>query len=335
MKTLTWVIVSAFLVALVWLLTAQVLISVDLPTKLSSLRGDKRFDFAALAPAGMSGLPMTENYSARDRSLMGYRHYRAASGSHVKIYLLHSAGWQGMEFHALASSLANTAGADVYVPDLRGQGGSPMTRGDIQYEGQLVDDVADLIKATAEPGDIIIVGGHSEGGGLAARFAASPYGAKANGYIMLAPVISASFPASRPDLGGWAKPLSKRMFGLKMLNLVGLHWSDNETVVQYALPSSLRDGNMGYTVTADYSWRLYKGMRMVSADGSDFSSITRPFVIISGADDTVIIPDAYKGAVSAFTKSGEFQVVDGENHLSIVNSAKTLAIIQNWMAQLH
>ena len=335
MKTLAWIASVIVTVLTVILLVAQALVSTDKPIDAIKLRGDQRFDFKLLNPSESVFFPRIENYSARDNTLLGYRHYKSKSHSNIRVYFLHSAGWQGMEFNMLASRLAYTFGvSDVYVPDLRGHGGSPVRRGEIEYEGQLEDDLADLIKRTSKPGDIIIVGGHSEGGGLAVRFASSAYGSIVKGYILLAPVLSLEFPTSRTDLGGWIKPLTQRIFGLEVLNAVGLHWLDDSIAAQYAIPSSLRDGDLGYTVTTNYSWRLLKSMQTRNNDGSDLATIKVPLLVISGANDTVIFPEKSKPAIERFIKSGEYQIIDGENHLSIVNSPKTLAIIQNWMAKL-
>lgn len=335
MKIATWLASVIFMIAVGVLLTAQILISTDEPTKESGLVGDSRFNFASLTPPNLAGLPTIRNFQARDQTLLGYRFYGSSKDTPIKLYLLHSAGWQGMEFNTLANALAYQDGiADVFVPDLRGQGGSPAHRGNADYTGQLEDDLADLIKATAQKGDIIIIGGHSEGGGLAARFAAGPYSKLVKGTILLAPVISLSFPASRPDLGGWVKPLKKRLLGLSILHAGGLHWSDHETAIQYAIPSPLRDGPLGYTVTTGYSWTLMRAMQTREADGSDFKKLQTPLLVIAGSDDSVIFPGKLKDSIGKFTNHGEYEIISGENHLGVVNSPKTLTIIQNWMAKL-
>lgn len=336
MKYLIWISSIVFTAFCGWLLTAQILVSRQDPVSHTRLRGDERFDFSQLVPEGTSGLPLLQNYTARDGTLLAFRRYRSARPTHVKLYLLHSAGWQGMEFHSLASAIAYKAGdADVYTPDLRGHGSSPLRRGDITYEGQLADDLADLIDQTAGKDDIVVIGGHSEGGGLAARFAGSPYGGRARGYIFLAPVLSIDFAASRPDLGGWVQVLDRRMLGIRMLHSLALTWADGETVCQYALPSSLRGGPLGYTATTDYSWRLFASMQTRQGDGSDLKGVAAPMLFITGREDSVVYPDRFETALKGIVSKGEYQVVDQENHLGIVNSRKTLAIVQDWLAKLN
>ena len=73
-----------------------------------------------------------------------------------------------------------------------------------------------------DPKAMLIVGGHSSGGGLAIRFAGSQYGHKANAYLLLAPFLKYNAPTTQSDSGGWAKPYTGRIIGLAMLNSIGI-----------------------------------------------------------------------------------------------------------------
>jgi non-heme chloroperoxidase len=125
----------------------------------------------------------------------------------------------------LAEFLSSEGLAQVFTPDLRGHGHTPERRGDVDYIGQLEDDLADLIALVRKvnPNAMLIVGGHSSGGGLAVSFAGSRYGDQAEAYILLSPFLKYNAPTTRSDSGGWAHPYTGRIVGLTMLNNLGIH----------------------------------------------------------------------------------------------------------------
>jgi alpha-beta hydrolase superfamily lysophospholipase len=112
----------------------------------------------------------------------------------------HGSGWHGMKFHGLAKELATRA--DVVVPDLRGHGVTPHRRGDIDYINQLEDDLADLIKATAQPSQKVVVLGHSSAGGLVVRFAGGEHCEIIDHAVLLAPFLKHNAPTTRENSGG-------------------------------------------------------------------------------------------------------------------------------------
>lgn len=133
--------------------------------------------------------------------------------------------------------------AQVYTPDLRGHGHAPIKRGDIDYVGQLEDDLADFIATIrkAHPHALLLMGGHSSGGGLAIRFAGSRYGKLAHGYVLLSPFLKYNAPTMRANSGGWATPYTARIIGLTMLNNVGIHWFDALPAIRFNMPEAFRE----------------------------------------------------------------------------------------------
>lgn len=75
----------------------------------------------------------------------------------------------GKQFDGRAARMADTA--DVLVPDLRWHGVAPARRSDIDYMGQVEDDLADRDAARAVPKQMVVLPGHASGGGLVVRFA--------------------------------------------------------------------------------------------------------------------------------------------------------------------
>lgn len=89
-----------------------------------------------------SSLPKLKSFKARDGSDLAYRHYPANSDKIV--ILLHGAGWHSQYFLPLAEFLSSEGSAQVYTPDLRGHGLNPKRRGDVDYIGQLEDDLLSI-----------------------------------------------------------------------------------------------------------------------------------------------------------------------------------------------
>lgn len=335
LKTIGSLSLAAIGLAFAVIFALQSMIALNRPVDLADLKGDPRFARPASAAARDIALPTVQNFEARDRSLVGYRLFRSSKQSHIKLYLLHSEAYDELELAPLAAGIAYDAGlADVITTNIRGHGESPRQRGDTSYVGQPTDDLEDLIASTARPGDIVVIGGHSEGAAVAARLATAERGPKIDGVIFIAPVLTSGFPANRPNLGGWLMPLKWRMTALSVQNAVGLHWSDDETAVQYAVPISVREKGLGYAVTTDYSWRLYQSMQMRNADASDLARLKAPLLVITGTADQMLDVERLKPALERFVKGGDYAQVEGETHFGLVKSTQTLAIIQNWLAKL-
>jgi predicted alpha/beta-fold hydrolase len=117
----------------------------------------------------LTELPALSRYTARDGTQLAYRVY--PGNGEQEAVPIHGSGTESSVMNALAKTL-QTAGATVYAPDLRGHGSSGR-RGDIDYIGQLDDDLADLI-ATIRPelaNAALTLIGFSGGGAFTIRIA--------------------------------------------------------------------------------------------------------------------------------------------------------------------
>lgn len=172
----------------------------------------------------LTGLPTLSRYTSRDGTPLAYRSY--PGGDEQVAVLIHGSGTESSVMNALAKTL-NVAGATVYAPDLRGHGSSGR-RGDIDYIGQLDDDLADLIAAIRpdHPNSAITLIGFSGGGAFTIRIAGGPYGNLFNRFIVIDPAIVYPSPLARPNAGGWATPYIPRIVALMALNKIGIHRFD-------------------------------------------------------------------------------------------------------------
>ena len=273
-------------------------------------------------------IPQLMTFGARDGQQLAYRYYPAQSDK--VIILLHGSGSHSKYLLPLAKFISSEGLAQVYTPDLRGHGATPERRGDVDYIGQLEDDLADFIAMIRKdnPNAMFIVGGHSSGGGLAIRFAGSQYGNQADAYMLLSPYLAYDAPTVRPNSGGWARPYTGRIIGLIMLNNVGIQWFNDLTVIEFDMPAEARDGtetlSYTYRLNTSYAPRDYK---------KDLSAITQPLLVVVGSADEAFFADQFEPVISQYTKV-KVKLVNDVTHMGVVVSPKVQPVIKEWLADL-
>lgn len=286
--------------------------------------------------ANAVALPPLVQYQARDGEQLDYRFYESSKPTDKILVLVHGSGWHGQQFGNMATFLAKQGVSHVVTPDLRGHGASPARRGDVDYIGQLEDDLADLIGVLNKtyPHTSIILGGHSSGGGLVLRYAGSKYGKDINAYLLMAPFLKYNAPTTRENSGGWARPLTRRIIGLTMLNAFGVRQLNHLPVIQFNMPGQIRNGPLGHTATLNYSYRLNTSYAPRSDFEADLAAMTQPFFLIAGSEDEAFYADKYEPVISKQTKSGLYEIIPGQSHLGIVQDEASHYLIADWIDQL-
>lgn len=284
------------------------------------LSGAGGLEFASTAGGALeASVPLTP-YTTRDGSVLMQRDYGRSEQDAPLLILLHGSGWHGLQFDALALQLSTVA--HVVVPDLRGHGPDPMVRGDVGYLGQLEDDVADLIALHRVDGQKVVLAGHSSGGGLVVRFAGGDSGNLIDGAVLLAPFLKYNAPTTRPNSGGWAQPLTRRIIGLSMLNALNVRLLNDKIVIQFNFPSRVLTGPLGDTATTAYSYRLNTSFAPRSDYLADVAALPR-FLLIAGSEDEAFVAEGYQPLMSAVTDRGRYLLVQGASHLAVVDAPET------------
>ena len=276
-----------------------------------------------------STMPRLERFSARDGTELAYRHYPARGTASGKIaVLVHGSSGSSPAVHALADALA-ARGVETYAPDIRGHGGSG-TRGDIAFIGQLENDLEDLVAVMRKtsPKEPLILLGHSAGGGFALRIASSPIGSLFARTVLLAPYLGYDAPTNRPNSGGWASADIPRFLALSVLRRFGIDCCEALPTLAFAVPP-----NSERILASTYSYRL---MRNFATRGytSDLAATSSPIMLVSGADDELMLADRYADAVHAVAPSVEVKLIDGVDHMGIVSDAKAVSVIAEDVARV-
>jgi pimeloyl-ACP methyl ester carboxylesterase len=194
----------------------------------------------------------------------------------------------------------------------------------------LEDDLADLIAIIQKdnPKSMLIVGGHSSGGGLAIRFAGGRYGQKANAYLLMSPFLKYNAPTTRPNSGGFAKPYTGCIIGLVMLNNVGIRWFNYLTAIEFNMPEKARDG----TETLSYSYRLNTAYAPRDFK-KDLSAITQPLFVVAGTEDETMIYCQYEPVISQYTEV-QVKLLQGVTHMGLVVGPEVRPVVKEWLEGL-
>lgn len=317
---LKWAFSAAGAVAL--LLTALVAAPLTKPPHLASISDTAR-------AVDRSTMPALERFQARDGTGLAYRHYppRGVAVGRIAV-LVHGSSGSSTAIHALADSLA-ARGVEAFAADIRGHGASG-ARGDIGYVGQLEDDLQDfvaIIRKTNSEAPLTLIG-HSAGGGFALRVAGSPIQNLFARTVLLAPYLGYDAPTNRPDSGGWASANIPRIVALAMLRGIGIDCCDALPVIAFAVaPNSEKILVPAYTERLRRNFATHRDFR------TDIAAATRPVMIISGADDELMLADKYSDAVRGASRPVDVKLIDGVNHMGIVSAPTAISIVADEVAK--
>ena len=228
--------------------------------------------------------------------------------------------------HILAESL-RAAGVTTYVLDVRGHGGSGR-RGDIDYIGQLDDDLADFVAqlGPAKSGESRTLAGFSAGAGFTIRFAGGPYGSSFDRYVFLSPILPGA-PTLRPSAGGWTNISVPRIVTIAWLDRLGIPWFDGLPVISYAVsPERLQ------SVTASYSYRLMMNFGAGRQYEGYLKNIHRPAAVLVGGADEQVVADRFAPLMQHLGVDIPVTIVPNMKHRDMIDAPEALRVVVGTIA---
>jgi non-heme chloroperoxidase len=287
------------------------------------------YDTSDLARVDSSGLPAPVAIAARDGARLAVRVYDAPGNT--VILAIHGSSGNGWYYQPLAQFLSRKGKATVYTLDLRGHGKSDGRRGDVDYIGQLEDDVADVIAAirARRPDARIVLLGHSAGGGLIVRYAGGGRGPAADGYVLLAPYLGPAAPTTKPDAGGWARPDIPAITALVAKAAQGDTSGQDAIVLRFNQPASIAAPGQ----VLAYSFRMVASFTPRPDLGRELSALRRPLLVLTGDRDESFHADQY-GPTIAPHAAGTFRTLPGVTHIGLVVNPRTAEEIEAWLDRL-
>lgn len=284
------------------------------------------FAFSEVKESGPD-LPELSFYKGADGERLAYRSYQSEESERIVI-MLHGSGYHSRYLHPLAEGLAAREAATVVTPDLRGHGPTAERRGDVDYVGQIEDDLEQLIDHVREayPEASLYLGGHSSGGGSVIRFAGGAAEADVDGYILLAPYIHHNSEVNQNTDEGWSNPNIPRMAALSIFNSLGATFFNGKDVISFNMPENYRDG----TETLYYSYRLQTSMHPRDDYDKDIQGLEADTLVIAGEKDRSFHVEAYP---SLFERQKHAEVVLKEDlsHFGVVTEAGSHEAIASWL----
>lgn len=263
--------------------------------------------------------PAAQQFKARDGTSLQYYAYPAESDQ-VAV-LIHGSAFPGTSMHTLAELLRAT-GVTVYVPDIRGHGGSGR-RGDIDYIGQIDDDLVDFAAqlGPAKSGETRTLVGFSAGAGFTVRFAGGPHGLLFDRYVFLSPILPGS-PTLRPRSGGWVSFSLPRVITIASLDRLGIHWFDGFPVLSYAVSPA-----MSQWVTASYSYRLTLNFGAGREYETYLRNIRRPAAVLVGDADEQEFADQFEPLMQRLGVNIPVTLLPNMKHADMINNPEAVPAI--------
>lgn len=258
----------------------------------------------------VSGLPPLSHFKAEDGTSLAYRFYLSSKqGSRGSVVLVHGSSARSDSMHTLAMAFAN-AGLSAFALDIRGHGDSGR-KGQIDYVGQLEDDLDAFVRVVQPPKPSTLVG-FSAGGGFVLRFAGSKRQTEFESYLLLSPFLSQDAPNYRPGSGGWVDVGIPRVIAISMLNSVGVRAFNRLPVTSFALSPEAKA-----FLTPEYSFALATNFRPHTDYLADIRSANQPCTVLAGTKDEAFLTEKLEAIFRAQGKDWPVHLLPGIGHIPL------------------
>jgi pimeloyl-ACP methyl ester carboxylesterase len=273
-----------------------------------------------LSRVNFGDVPVPRHFQARGGARLQYYAY-PASPDEVAV-LIHGSAGPGTSMHALAKALRD-AGVSVYALDVRGHGGSGR-RGDIDYIGEIDDDLADFVTSLgpAKSGDVRTLVGFSAGAGFTVRFAGGRYGGLFDRYVFLSPILPGA-PTLRPNAGGWTSISIPRVITIAWLDRLGIYLFDGVDVISYAVARTNEQA------TPHYSYRLFVNFNAGPEFARYLQNIRQPAAVLVGTADEQVVADQFAPLFQSLGVTIPVTIVPGMTHVDMIAAPTALEAIVN------
>jgi pimeloyl-ACP methyl ester carboxylesterase len=270
-----------------------------------------------------SDLPPLQETRARKGTPIAFRAYvndKVVAEAGPVVIAIHGSSAFSSSMHPLAKAVL-AEGIGVYAPDIRGHGKTGR-HGDIDYAGQLDDDLADLVDAVRarHPQARIVLLGLSSGGGFALH-AAAALGYLFDRTVLLAPMLGARAPTVPQSVYTWARPFLPRIIALTILERFGIHAFGSLPALAFAIPPGNPVGQTGV-----YSFRLMQafGTRDYAAD---LRKAPHPIAVIVGAKDQLFRADMFESTIHTVRPDVSVTVLPDLDHIEVSTHPRAIPAI--------
>jgi pimeloyl-ACP methyl ester carboxylesterase len=267
----------------------------------------------AITEIDFRDLPAVSTFTARDGTRLSYRAY---PGDPAKIaVLVHGSSGTSDSMHAVAKAL-QTRGWTAYALAMRGHDGTGRY-GDIDYAGQLNDDLADFVKTLPAGGEKLLFGFSC--GGFVLQFAGGAEGKLFDRFVLISPQLPAGSPTMRPNAGGWVSIGLPRIIALEVLSRFGIHWFEGLTVLEFAVAPENRA-----VQTAHYSYRMMRNFGPSADYLGDIKRAPGLVTLLAGDNDELFYADKFASTLKPARPDMKIVMLPGLGHMDM--TVKPLAL---------
>src|SRR3569832_24491 len=257
-----------------------------------------------------SDVPPKQHFTARDGTRLDFRAY-PGDPARVVVLVHGSSGTSG-SMHLVAKAV-RARGATVYALAMRGHDGTGRS-GDVDYIGQLDDDVVDFVKTLGprKAGESRTLLGFSSGGGFVLRFAGGPNGGLFDRLILVSPQLPHDAPTSRSGAGGWVSVAIPRIVGLSILTRLGITAFNGLPALRMAVNP---DPTLGLTPV--YSFRMLRNFGPSDDYAGDLKRFHGPIELFVGEKDEIFYADKYAPLLKPVRPDLTVTVLPGLSHMEM------------------
>ena len=320
-KILKWIIKTLLISVVIYTLICLTLIY--WPIKLE--KNVTNYDYSSIKENTNVALGVEQWVKMRDDKEIFSRVYKSQSKD--VMILIHGSGSESRYLSEIANAMASENIATVITPDIKGHGRNKGKRGDIDFIGQLENDIEDLIRFSKKNLNAkkVILAGHSSGGGFVLRFIGNPKNSKVDKAILISPYLGYNSPTVKPNSGGWVKVALKRIIGLSMLNNLGIKNLNHLPVLFFNRPENINDSlqvpSYSYNMTMNFDSKNYQ---------QEIKNINIPCLVLVGKEDESFYPGQFPIVFKPSKKITQVEIMENVKHLDIVRNSKTFRLIERW-----
>ena len=285
----------------------------------------KFFSLTELKNQPSKKLKPLQYVKASDSTSLAFRAYHPDNTKAIFIFFHGAGAHSGLSYNHLGENLSAEFPIAVYTPDIRGHGFSDGDRGDTATVAHVWEDINTLITVarTKYPKLPVFIGGHSGGAGLALNYSSYEKRSEIDGYVFLAPYFGYRSKTNHDK--------SKNNFEFATV--------DTSAFIENAMSGGTLSGHKKAVIYNYPEKVLADNPKIVAFNTVNMSNALTPsspqfqfsklknYGLWIGEKDEAFDPKKVKGFADSSSNdkaNKTTQVIEGENHFSIILRASKL-----------
>ncbi|WP_244182987.1 alpha/beta fold hydrolase [Vibrio hangzhouensis] len=284
---------------------------------------EKFFSLKEIKNADRKELMPLEYIRASDDTSLAFRSYLPQQAKAILIFYHGAGAHSGLTYNHIGVGLRDEFEIGVYMPDLRGHGGSGGDRGDAPSDEQVWSDINEVVKHVRAqyPNLPIFLGGHSGGAGLVLNYSSWDQRASIDGYVFLSPYFGFRSETSYDEGKNGGYEFSTINVSDFVINtLSGGLFLGHSKAVKFNFPVSILEKNP--EIVTFNTVNMSNSVTPYSPD-TQLSDLQQFGLWIGSKDEAFDPVKVTRFAEENSNKKAdkEIMIIEGENHFSIILEA--------------